>query len=70
MHVAELDEALPRQHALVQLQGVVPCLGDPLQMIGGQPDVVGQERAPPTEKLLTAIEPVQGVVGAVKGGEV
>lgn len=39
-------------------------------MIGSQPNAVGHERALAPEKLLTMIEPVQGILQAVVGGEV
>lgn len=41
--VVEVDEALPRRHALILLEGTVPRLLDPRQMIGDEPDAVSQK---------------------------
>ena len=67
---AELAEGLPRGHgALVLLEGVVPCLGGPAEVIRGEPGAVRCERPLPPEELLALVEPVEGVLGAVVGGE-
>ena len=65
----QLLEALPRWHALVLLEGVVPSLGRPPEMIGGEPGTVGGERALTPKELFTLVEPIQGIDGAVVCGE-
>ena len=64
-------EAIPRWHAaLVLLEGVVPCLGGPAEMVGSQPSALRRGCALPAEELVTLVEPVKRVVGAVVCGEV
>jgi hypothetical protein len=60
-------KALPRRHpALVLLEGVVPCLCGATEVVGGDPRAVGRHGPLPPEKL---VELVQGVDGAIVGGE-
>jgi hypothetical protein len=63
-------KAVPWGHAaLVLLEGVIPCLGGAPEVIGGQPSAVRREDTLPTEELLALVEPVEGVLRAVVGGE-
>ena len=56
--------------ALVLLEGVVPRLCIAAEVIRGEPGAVRRERPLSPEELLTLVEPVEGVLGAVIGGEV
>ena len=67
----ELPEALPWWHAaLVLLEGVVPGLRRASEMIGREPGTIRSERPLPSKELLALVEPVEGVLGVVVGGEV
>jgi hypothetical protein len=58
---AKVVEALPWRHpALVLLEGVVPCLGGAVEVVGGDPRAVGRQCPLPPEKLVALVEPVQG----------
>lgn len=50
--------------------GLIPHLGDPLEMVGSKPDAVSQEHALPAEELLIMVEPVQWIFGAIECREV
>jgi hypothetical protein len=67
--MAQVRETLPRRYAFVNLQGVVPRLGDSRQVEGGELDAVSWRRVLPAEKLFAAAQPVQRVDGTVVGGE-
>jgi hypothetical protein len=58
LHLAYGAEALPGRHPLVALQGIVPRLSSPTEVIGRQPYAVRGQGALAAEKLLTLIEPV------------
>jgi hypothetical protein len=58
LHLAYGAEALPGRHPLVALQGIVPRLRSPTEVIGHQPCAVRSQGALAAEKLLTLIEPV------------
>jgi hypothetical protein len=67
---AEVAESLPRRHpALVLLEDVVPCLGGAAEVVGGDPCAVGRQCVLPTDELLALVEPVEGVLRAIVGGE-
>jgi hypothetical protein len=66
LHLAHGAEALPGRHPLVVLQGVVPCLSSPAEVIGHQPRAIRGQGALTAEKLLTLIEPVQRIDGAIE----
>ena len=60
---AQLSETIPWGHAaLVLLEGVVPCLGGPAEMVGSQPSALRCGRALSAEKLVALVEPVKRVV--------
>ena len=65
LQMAQLLEALPRRAPLVLLEGEVPRLGGPTEMICRQPRIVRDRRVLAVEKLGTVIEPVERVFGAV-----
>ena len=56
--------------ALVLFEGVVPCLGGPAEMVGCQPGPFRCGRALAAKELVTLVEPVKRVIGAVVRGEV
>jgi hypothetical protein len=63
-------KALPRGHpTLVLLEGVVPRLCGATEVVGGDPRAVGRHGPLPPKKLVTLVEPVQGVDGAIVGGK-
>ena len=62
---AQVDEALPRRHALVLLEGVVPRLSQPAEVIGRHPCSVRGRPALSPEKLLAVIEPIQGILRTI-----
>jgi hypothetical protein len=67
---AELAKAIPWGHAaLVLLEGVIPRLGGAPEMVGGEPSAVRRESTLPIEELLALVEPVEGALRAVVGGE-
>jgi hypothetical protein len=66
LHLAHDAEALPGRHPLVALQGVVPCLSSPAEVIGHQPRAIRGQGALAAEKLLTLIEPVQRIDDAIE----
>jgi hypothetical protein len=67
--VAQFREAIPRRYALVDLQGVVPRLGDSRQVVRGEPDAVSRRRLLSAEELFATAQPVQRIDGTVVGGE-
>jgi hypothetical protein len=67
--VAQFREAIPRRYALIDLQGVVPHLGDSRQVVRGEPDAVSWRRLLSTEELFATVPPVQRIDGTVVGGE-
>jgi hypothetical protein len=67
--VAQFREAIPRRYALIDLQGVVPRLGDSRQVVRGEPDAVSWRRLLSTEELFATVQPVQRIGGTVVGGE-
>lgn len=46
-------------------EDVAPRLSVPCEVIGGEVDVVRCERTLPAEEMLAAVDPVQGIHGAV-----
>jgi hypothetical protein len=56
--MAQVREAIPRRYALVDLQGVVPRLGDSRQVVRGEPDAVSRRRLLAAEELFTTAQPV------------
>jgi hypothetical protein len=66
LHLAHGAEALLGQHPLVALQGIVPRLSSPAEVIGRQPCAIRGQGALAAEKLLTLIEPVQRIDGAIE----
>ena len=68
--VGEFLEALPRRHALVLLEGIVPGLRHPGHVVRGEPDPIGGQCTLSSEELLAMVEPVQGIIGGGVGWEV
>ena len=68
--VGEFLEAFPRRHALVLLEGIVPGLRHLGHVVRGEPNPIRGQCTLSSEELLTTMEPVQGIVGAVVGWEV
>ena len=66
---AEFPEALPVRHALVLFQGVVPCLCSALHVIGREPGALRSHRLLSSEELLTLVQPIERVNGAIIRGE-
>ena len=62
---AQLDEALPRRHALILLEGVVPGLRQAPEVVRRNPRSVGGRPSLAPEELLAVVEPIQGVFRAV-----
>jgi hypothetical protein len=58
MKIAELLEVFPGRHALVLLEGVVPCLGRTPEMVGGKPGTVRRQGVLAPEKLVALVEPI------------
>jgi hypothetical protein len=56
--MAQVCEAIPGRYALVDLQGVVPCLGDYRQVVRGEPDAVSRRRLLAAEELFATAQPV------------
>jgi hypothetical protein len=67
--VAQFREAIPHRYALVDLQGVVPHLGDSRQVVRGEPDAISRCRLLSTEELFATMQPVQRIDETVVGGE-
>jgi hypothetical protein len=65
--VAQFREAIPCRYTLVDLQGVVPRLGDSRQVVRGEPDAVSRRRLLSAE--FATAQPVQRIDGTVVGGE-
>lgn len=65
---AQPSEVIPWWHALVLLESVVPRLGRALEVVGGETSKVGRGSVLPKE-LVTLVEPIQEINGAVEGGE-
>lgn len=63
--VAQLLQAIPWQHPLVLLEGVIPRLRRAHQVVRRQPGAIRGLRALPAEELLTLGEPVEWVDGAI-----
>lgn len=59
--VDELDEARLGRHTLVALQMVIPLLGDALQVVGGELDLVVVGGLGLTEELLATMNPCDRV---------
>ena len=53
------------RHTLVLLEGVVPCLRNAMKMIGTEPCAIGHRHALAPEELVTLIELVERVDGAI-----
>jgi hypothetical protein len=66
LHLVHGAEALPGRHPLTALQGVVPRLSSPAEVIGRQPRAIRGQGALAAEKLLTLVEPVQRIDGAIE----
>jgi hypothetical protein len=56
--MAQVREAIPGRYALVDLQGVVPRLGDSRQVVRGEPDAVSRRRLLAAEELFATAQPV------------
>jgi len=69
LQIAQLFETIPRRHALVLLEGVVPCLGRTGEMVRREPSAVRGQGTLPAEELVTMIELIEGILGAIVGGE-
>jgi hypothetical protein len=67
--MAQVREAIPRWYALVDLQGVVPRLGDSRQVERVKPDAVSRRHLLSVEELFATAQPVQLIGGTVIGGE-
>jgi hypothetical protein len=56
--MAQVREAIPRRYTLVNLQGVVPRLGDSRQVVRGEPDAVSRRRLLAAEELFATAQPI------------
>ena len=69
LQIAQLLEKIRRTHALVLLEGAVPCLGRAGEMVRREPSAVRGQGTLPMEELVTMIEPIEGILGTIVGGE-